>query len=64
MIFLDIPSSYAKILRETNFHAWEISPSVWKAEGVEKRRNTPRPNAGRAEKKRKNQTVFRKKKKN
>ena len=28
IFFLDIPSSYAKILGETNFHAWEI-PRSW-----------------------------------
>ena len=34
---LDIPSSYAKILWETNFQSGEFPRSGWKAEGVEKK---------------------------
>ena len=35
MFFLDIPSSYAKILGETKFQSREFPRSGWKAEGVE-----------------------------
>ena len=37
-----ISSSYAKILRETNFHAWEIPGSGLKAEDGKKERKEER----------------------
>ena len=41
-MFLHISSSYAKILGETNFHAWEIPGSGSKAEDGEKERKKER----------------------
>ena len=38
IFFLHISSSYAKILRETNFHSWEIPRSGSKAEDGEERK--------------------------
>ena len=38
MFFLDIPSSYAKLLGETNFHAREIPRSGSKAKDGEKKK--------------------------
>ena len=37
-IFLDIPSSYAKLLGGNLFQPWEFLRSGWKAEGVGKER--------------------------
>ena len=41
---MHISSSYAKILEETNFHAWEIPGSGLKADDGEERKK--RPNDG------------------
>ena len=38
LFFLDIPSSYAKILGETNVQSQEIPRSGWKAEGIEEKK--------------------------
>ena len=37
-VFLDISSSYAKILGETNFQSREIPRSGWKTEAVEEKK--------------------------